>query len=339
MKVEIEEFLELAKTIPVVDVRSPAEFEKGHIPGAYNIPLFTNDERAKIGTLYKRKGRKEAILDGLDIVGPKMRFFVEEAQNLKSEELLLYCWRGGMRSASMAWLFELYGIRTKTLIRGYKAYRKYIRESFDWPHKVLIIGGLTGSGKTEILDALEEQGEQVLNLERIANHKGSAFGALGQAEQPSNEQFENLIAQVWLTFDKEKVIWIEDESHSIGSVWLPDPLFAKMRASKVVQIECKHQDRIQRLVKDYADFPNEKLEHIIQKIGKRLGGQNVKKAIEALKSEDYHIVAEVILAYYDKTYTFGLNTRNENSIVKLNTENLLMAEIIKALKEKEASLF
>jgi len=339
MKIEIEEFLELSKTKPVIDVRSPAEFVKGHIPGAYNIPLFSNEERAKIGTSYKRKGRKEAILEGLDIVGPKMRFFVEEAQNLKSDELLLYCWRGGMRSASMAWLFELYGIRTKTLTRGYKAYRKYIRESFNWPYKVLIIGGLTGSGKTEILDTLENEGEQVLNLERIANHKGSAFGALGQAEQPSNEHFENLIAQVWLSFNKEKVIWIEDESHSIGSVWIPDPLFAKMRASKVVQIECKHEERIQRLVNDYARFPNEKLEHIIQKISKRLGGQNVKKAIEALEKEDYHVVAEIALAYYDKTYTFGLNTRDKNSIFKLNTENLEITDIKKALKEMKASLF
>lgn len=338
MKIEIEAFLELAKTIPVVDVRSPSEYLRGHIPGAVNIPLFTDNERTFVGTTYKQKSREKAILAGLDIVGPKMRAFVEKAKELSNSELLLYCWRGGMRSESMAWLFNLYGIKATTLKNGYKAYRKHIRSRFAEKRKILILGGLTGSGKTEILHELAKNGHQILDLEGIANHKGSAFGALGQIEQPSNEQFENLIAEKWLNFNKEKVIWIEDESHSIGSVWLPDPLFEKMRASKVVQIECKHEERIQRLVKDYAQFPNEKLEHIIQKIGKRLGGQNVKKAIEALKKEDYHVVAEIVLAYYDKTYSFGLNKRDKNSIVKLNTESLRMTDIIKALKEKEASL-
>ena len=166
---EAEEFLQQAKLLPIIDVRSPAEWESGHIPGAINIPIFTNDERAKVGTRYKQSGKEQAIEMGLEFVGPKMLQFVKEAKKIaKDKRVLLHCWRGGMRSKSMAWLFELAGLETIILKGGYKAYRNYIREQFNKPANLIVLGGFTGSGKTDILKEIEKLGQQFLDIESIA---------------------------------------------------------------------------------------------------------------------------------------------------------------------------
>lgn len=284
-KIDIKAFLELSKSIPVVDVRSPKEFATGHFPGAINIPLFNNDERAVVGTAYKQINRNTAILKGLEIVGPKMKSFAEEAMSLaKNNQILVYCWRGGMRSASMAWLFDMLGIKTYTLIGGYRSYRRYGKQQLVLANKIIILGGLTGSGKSETLRKINDQGEQILDLELLANHKGSAFGSLGQNEQLPNEQFENNLIYEFLKLDLAKPIWIEDESHSIGSNWIPNELFLTMRQSPVIKMEIDKSIRIKRLVKEYAGFDKNHLENCILKIGKRLGGQHVKRALECLKT-------------------------------------------------------
>ena len=190
--IEASEFLEKAETIPVLDLRSPGEYEDGHITGAINMPLFDDDERAKVGTKYKQVSKEEAMLLGLDIVGPKMSDMVRKAMSLAvNGEICLYCWRGGMRSGSVAWLLSTAGLKVTRLVKGYKAYRHHIREAFSQDVNLIVIGGMTGSGKTDILLEMLEQGHQVLDLEGYANHKGSAFGMLGQEKQPSSEQFEN----------------------------------------------------------------------------------------------------------------------------------------------------
>ena len=178
---------------PILDVRSPDEYNRGHIPGALSLPLFNNEERSAVGTLYLQKGSKEAMLKGLELVGPKMKEFVSQASGLTPEgELALYCWRGGMRSNSMAWLFNTSGIKSHTLEGGYKSWRRHIHDFFGQPvAKLVVIGGMTGTGKTEILEEIERKGGQVVHLERLARHKGSVFGHLGMPAQPSTEQFEN----------------------------------------------------------------------------------------------------------------------------------------------------
>lgn len=320
-KISITDFIILSKTIPVVDVRSPKEFETGHFPGAVNIPLFDNDERAIVGTAYKQINRNTAVLKGLEIVGPKMKSFAERAQELAvNNQLLVHCWRGGMRSASMAWLFEMIGIKTYTLVGGYKSFRRYGKLKLSEAQNLIIVGGLTGSGKTETLHKIREQGEQILDLEKLANHKGSAFGALGQAKQPTNEQFENDLIIHFLQLDSTKSIWLEDESNSIGVNWIPKELFIIMRQSPVLKMELSKSERIKRLVKEYAGFDTEFLEACILKIGKRLGGQHVNRALECLKTGKLNEVADITLTYYDKSYSFGIDSREKNTIYPIVLE-------------------
>ena len=192
----VPDFLSLSSTIPVIDVRSPSEYKAGHIPGAYNIPLFDDKEREIVGTLYKKEGRSKATLKGLQLTGPSMHSKLETALKLaKDNKLLVHCWRGGMRSEAMAWLFSLGDIDTQILDGGYKSYRHFIIDRLSEKRKYIVLGGLTGSGKTEILNYMKNTGHQVVDLEGIACHKGSAFGSLGQSDQPSSEHFANLLYQ------------------------------------------------------------------------------------------------------------------------------------------------
>jgi tRNA 2-selenouridine synthase len=227
---------------------------------------------------------------------------------------MVHCWRGGMRSGSMAWLFETAGFKVYLLKGGYKAYRAYIRQQFTEKSKLIVLGGMTGSGKTEILHEMKKQGAQVLDLEGIAHHKGSVFGALGQNNQPTNENFENLLAKVWLELDSDQPIWVEDESKSIGSVWINDALFQRMRQTVVIKMHIPKSERIKRLVNEYACFDPNVLAQLISKIEKRLGGQNVKLAYECLKIRDYATVADITLTYYDKAYRHGLEKREGQTV-------------------------
>ncbi|MBN2236467.1 MAG: tRNA 2-selenouridine(34) synthase MnmH [Bacteroidales bacterium] len=320
-QVSAKEFLELAISLPIIDVRSPAEWALGHIPGSFNIPLFSNEERAIVGTRYKKAGKEFAVEKGLEIVGPKMLDFVRQAKKIaKNKELLVHCWRGGMRSGSMAWLFEMAGLTATTLVGGYKAYRNYIRNEFDQEAKLIVLGGSTGSGKTDILKELEKSGEQFLDIEGIANHKGSAFGTIGQEPQPTNEQFENNLAHAWLAFDRTKHIWVEDESRNLGINGIPDPLFKQMRSAKLWRITVHKDARIKRLVKEYAHVDDALLVDSIHKIEKKLGGLLTKQCLDAIQEKSYDFVADITLDYYDKGYRFGNSKRDSKSIIDLEID-------------------
>jgi tRNA 2-selenouridine synthase len=323
-KLFIHEFLQQSEFIPVVDVRSPAEFETGHIVGAQNIPLFSNEERAIIGTIYKKQGKTQAILEGLSIVGTKLADFSRKALKIaKDNKLLVYCWRGGMRSASMAWLFEKVGIETFTLDGGYKAYRNEVITSFDKINNLVVVGGYTGSGKTDILIQIKNLNQQVIDLEKIASHKGSTFGALGQAEkQPSSEHFSNLLFTELQKFDFSKPIWVEDESKRIGTIHQPDNFFEKLRDAFLIKVNLSLENRIKRLLTDYGNFEKELLIEAIERISKRLGNEFAKKAIEAIEQNDLETAIAISLHYYDKTYAFGLSKRNNENVYELDLNNL-----------------
>lgn len=320
--IQISEFLEKAEGLPIVDVRTPKEFEEGHIPGAFNLPLFTNEERALVGTRYKQAGKDFAVQLGLEIVGPKLADFTKQAKKIaKGKELLVHCWRGGMRSGSMAWLFGIAGLKSHLLEGGYKSYRAYIREKLGEEIPLKILGGYTGSGKTDILFELEKLGEQMIDLEGLAHHKGSAFGTIGQSPQPSNEQFENNLAQEWLKLDMKRAVWLEDESITMGRCGIPFVLYSRMREAELIKVSVPKSVREQRLVKEYVNGDLDSLKIALGKITSKLGGLRAKQSMDSLLNGDYRKVAEITLEYYDKAYGYGIDKRKKESVKEFSVEN------------------
>jgi tRNA 2-selenouridine synthase len=305
--IAIAEFLEKAKQLPVLDARAPKEYAIGHIPQAHSFPIFSDEERARIGTAYKQQGHDPAVLIGLDLFGPKMSAFVKEAEKLSPQkELLVHCWRGGMRSGAMAWLLDFSGFQVHLLQGGYKTYRHYMQEQFERHRPLLILSGFTGSGKTDLLPYLQQQGQPCIDLEGIASHKGSAFGSIGMAPQPSTEHFENLLGMELLKLDARKPLWLEDESISIGRVQMPKALFDHMQASPTVVLDVPKQLRIEKLAVEYCHTDPAILEASILRIKKRLGGLATKDALEAIAAGDMEKMVDIALTYYDKAYTHEL---------------------------------
>jgi tRNA 2-selenouridine synthase len=313
--------MDLAETIPVVDVRTPSEFLAGHIPGAVNIPLFNDIEREAVGKKYKKEGRIPAIIDGLKYSGPGLSASLRQALKIaKKGKLLVHCWRGGMRSEAMAWLFSLGGIHTEILEGGYKAYRNYILDSLSEKRKTIILGGMTGSGKTHILNSLKTMGQQVIDLEGLANHKGSAFGSLGQQAQPSTEHFGNILYSEWHKMDRTKPVWLEDESRNIGSVFIPDRFYLNMQDTPAVILMMDVSTRLPRLMEEYSAFSAEDLINSILKISKRLGGDNTRDAVSAVEAGDFARAVEITLLYYDKAYLYGLKKKIEKNLIYVETD-------------------
>lgn len=315
----VDEFLAISAGLAIIDVRSPGEFRRGHIPGAVNIPLFDDAERAVVGTLYKQTGRDAAVLEGLRIVGPKLASIVERATELAPDRrIAVHCWRGGERSGSVAWLLNKAGFTEVLLLeRGYKAFRAHVLSGLQFNFRLKVLGGYTGSGKTEILTQLAALGEQIVDLEALADHKGSSFGALGQGPQPTTEQFENLLWNALRTKDAARPIWVEDESVMIGRVSIPPAFFANMRTSRLYFLEIPLHERAARLVHDYGRFPVDQLAEAIQRISKRIGPQHCKAALEALAAGDMLQVALITLRYYDKTYVHGSSQRDPQRVIHL----------------------
>lgn len=313
-KISPAQVLKLQPKLPLLDVRTPAEFERGHIPGAINFPIFTDEERVIVGTLYKQEGKEIAIQKGLEMVGPKLADFSQQAKLLaKEKEIMLHCWRGGMRSGSMAWLFETVGLRPKVLAGGYKAYRQSIFKTFDARQlKLKILGGRTGSGKTLILHALRQKGHQIIDLEGLANHKGSSFGAIGEMPQPKTEYFENLLHQAILELDPTQTIWVENESRGIGSVYIPEGFWKQMSQAPIVNITIPDKDRLDILTTIYVNKEPKLLAEAFLRIQKKLGGLNYKLALEALQSNNYREAAKYALLYYDKAYRYGLESKKKS---------------------------
>ncbi len=319
-KIPVEQFVQLSQIHTVIDVRSDAEYAHAHIPGASSIPLFNDEERAVVGTIYKQQSREDAIKRGLEFFGPKMKAMLLEAERLIQEKnpnnktVLVHCWRGGMRSAAVAWLLDLYGFKVYTLIGGYKAFRNWVLNELGKDHPFQILGGNTGSGKTIVLQSLRNMNEAVVDLEGLAGHKGSAFGNIGLPKQPTQEMFENKLS-ISIKIAKEKYpnkkIWLEDESQRIGTVNIPQNMWNHMRRCEIIFLDIPFAARLDYLVNTYGTLDWNALRDAILRIQKRLGGLETKTAVAALEEKDFHGCFDVLLKYYDKQYRKGLENREE----------------------------
>ena len=337
--IQIEEFLALAPEIPVADVRTPAEFEQGHIPLAHNLPIFTNEERVQVGTTYKQIGREEAILLGFEFTGPKWGTFIKQALVFAPEKkIALHCWRGGMRSGAMAWALTLYGFEVYLLNGGYKSYRRWAIEQFSQAFNLLILGGMTGSGKTQILHAIKNSGEQMIDLEDLAQHQGSSYGSMGTLIQPTQEHFENNLAYQLSRIDKNKPLWLEDESRTVGKCSIPNPLWDQMRNAPVIKLNIPLEERIRFLTQEYGKLNPNFLIECTQRIGKRLGPQQTRDAVLAITENRMSDFIRLVLVYYDKTYTTGQSMREKPSIYEV--AGTLAADIanVKPIIEKAKTI-
>ena len=310
-------------TIPVVDVRSPSEFCKGHWPGAINIPLFSDNERETIGKSYKKENRLKAILNGLKFTLPKTKKLLEIIHQTTTKKegvdksLRIYCWRGGMRSNAFAWLARTIGIKTYLLKGGYKSYRNWVLYQFEADLPIRLIGGKTGTRKTDLLNYIKKDNIYAIDLEGIANHRGSSFGSLGMKEQPTTQQFENLLAESLYNFQKSNAneIWLEAESSNLGKCRIPKDLYSKMKKAPIVEVLKSKNERVENLVNLYSQNSQTELKDAVNRISKRLGPQRTKQALTAIEEKKWSKACEAMLDYYDNCYEYELKkTKNINSI-------------------------
>lgn len=326
--VAIDEFLNARADIPIWDVRSPGEYLQGHIPGALNLPLFDDEERARIGIIYRQQGREAAMLEGLSAVGPRMRTMVETVNSHHAGKVIrMHCWRGGMRSSSVAWLMQRFDMEVILLEGGYKQFRRRMLESLALTRPIIVLGGATGSGKTVILQHLKALGEQVIDLEGLAHHKGSSFGSIGEAPPPTQEHFENQLALAWLQADPLRPVWIEDESRRVGPRHIPNGLWHQIRSAPVLAVDVPLEIRVERLLEDYGNASPDLLSAAIDRLQKRLGGLQHKVIHNALKAGDLRRCCHLLLSsYYDKAYHYGLSRREPETIYHCALKMTDMAE-------------
>lgn len=327
-KIPINEALTLAESLPVFDVRSPSEYAHAHIPGAISLPIFDDEQRAEIGTNYKQKSVQDAIKIGLKHFGQKLNDYLkiveQYANTTENSKVIVHCWRGGMRSQAMAWLLDFYGFEVYLISGGYKAYRNFVLQSFQLPLDLIILGGNTGSAKTLILQELANKGEAVIDLEGIAHHKGSSFGALGMEVQPSQEQFENNLhnaLSAYYSIDdaqhyhQPKKIWLENESQRIGLVNIPKVLFERMLTSELIALQIPFEERLKLIVEQYGKFTKEELIDATIRIQKKLGGLETKNVITFLEEGNIYNAFELLLMYYDRGYKLASARANRSAKV------------------------
>lgn len=333
--VDIQEFLELSKSIPIVDARSESEFESGHIPNAHNIPILNNEQRKIVGTLYKQNGREAAVYKGLELLGPNMSTRLKQGVKIaQNGQVLVHCWRGGMRSEFFAFLLKFYGLQPILLKGGYKSFRGKVHDTFNNSLQIIVLGGRTGSGKTILLEKLKELGEQIIDLEQLANHRGSSFGGLGMEVQPTQEQFENDLYDCLSKLDPNRIVWIEDENRTIGRIVIPEAIWSQMKSAKKIYLDRDFDERIDQIMTDYSGFSKENLIHSMNRIGKRLGPQHVKKAIEYLENGEIREAFKMALVYYDKAYIYGLGKSKSGTIKHIEGIGLSYDELANLLIAK-----
>ena len=332
--ISIEEYFAMEHDVCLIDVRSEGEFNAGRIPLATNIPILTNEERKIVGTIYKHNGSQTAVLKGLELTGPHLSERLKIALKIVAgRNIVVHCWRGGMRSEFFAFLFHYYGLKPMMIKGGYKAYRTKAHETFSISFNIQVLSGKTGAAKTYILNELEQLGEQVIDIEKLAHHRGSTFGALGMKVQNSQEQFENELFECLRMLDPTRPVWVEDESRNIGSNVIPEGFWKQMRAADRYVVVKDFEERLAIIMKDYGDFSKDDLANSMNKIGKRLGPQHLKAAIEFLTAGEIEQAFKLALVYYDKAYSFQIEKLVNVRKVQVDAHKMSHSDTAKKLVE------
>lgn len=304
-----EELLSIRDTV-YIDGRSEDEFNEGTIPGAVNIPLFDNQERAEIGTIYAQDSPQNALSRGLEIASNKLPALYKQIKEVSHDRpVMIFCWRGGMRSKALATVLDLMGLSVLRLSGGYKAYRKQVLDFFaaEFPFHIVLIRGNTGTGKTDLLKRLKSDGYPVIDLESLSNNRGSVFGHIGLGSQPTQKQFESLLYKEIVSYQNYPYLIVECESKRIGRVILPNTMYYAMQQGTQVLLYDTLANRVARLVKEYTAFPGlaNDLEESLERLKKRISKKTVEDLIKLLRDNNYDKLTErLILEYYDVLYGY-----------------------------------
>lgn len=338
----IEEVQKLPQTI-YIDMRSPAEFSNGHIIGAINIPIFSNEERAEVGTLYKQVGVEQAKERGLAIASVKLPSIVAQIRDLykAGHPIIIYCWRGGMRSKSIVTILNLMGIQASQLIGGYKAYRRHVLDSllhYKINPKIIVLCGSTGVGKTSLLQLLAEKGVPIIDLEKLANHRGSVFGQVGLGKPATAQFFDTAILMQLNNLDTQPYILVECESKRIGNIYLPDCLYQAMQTGIHILLYTDIETRVSRLIAEYTDLDEPNTNAIMMSLKALSKRFSAKKMDELLLNFSQGKIRDVVRAllvdYYDPLYGYEKSAQ-DNYDLSVNCDDLELAslQIIDYLEE------
>jgi tRNA 2-selenouridine synthase len=295
----------------IVDVRSPCEHHAERIPGSVNVPLLSDAERAEVGTIYKQQGEVAARRHALLLISPKIPAIVDQVLTLRKpgQTIVVHCWRGGLRSEAVASFLSVVGIDCWRLTGGYKSWRQQVLADFSadrYQFVPVVLDGLTGAGKTDILKRLHEMRYSVLDLEALANHRGSVFGGMGLGRQPTQKNFDAALWQELRRFSKEPV-FMEAESRKVGRLSLPDCIYNRIASGRKILVTAGLEARSRRIVEDYARFMGEELEHdtgsLLRPLKQRLGAKRIQEIEELARAGDVASAVKLLLTeYYDPLY-------------------------------------
>lgn len=325
--ISIEDLLSLKDTgeLTIIDVRSPSEFKDATIPGSINIPFFSDEERAEVGTIYKQVNPQAAKDRGLEIVSAKLPAFIKEFKELEGNKAV-FCWRGGMRSRTSATVLSLMGIKAYRLNGGYRSYRNWVverLETINWNPDALVLNGYTGSGKTTLLQRLHEANYPVIDLEGLANHRGSIFGQIGL--EPNNQKkFDALLIEDLLRLKHSPYVLIEGESRRIGKVTLPEFLLEKKDKGIQLIVDIPIEERVIHILDDYRPWEHEQeCMEAFTRIKRRIHTPIANQIESDLISRNYSSAVRLLLEYYyDPLYDHTANQIPDNQKVRIKANNV-----------------
>ncbi|MGJ9458329.1 tRNA 2-selenouridine(34) synthase MnmH [Oceanobacillus sp. CF4.6] len=325
--ISIDDLLSLKDTgdITIIDVRSPSEFKDATIPGSINIPFFSDEERAEVGTIYKQVNPQAAKDRGLEIVSAKLPAFIKEFKELEGKKAV-FCWRGGMRSRTSATVLSLMGIKADRLDGGYRCYRNWVvdrLETIHWKPDALVLNGYTGSGKTTILQRLHNANYPVIDFEGHANHRGSIFGQIGL--EPNNQKkFDSLLMEDIRRLQNSPYVLLEGESRRIGKVTLPDFMLEKKDKGIQLIIDIPIEERVIHILDDYQPWEHEQeCMEAFTRIKRRIHTPIANQIELDLESGNYSQAVRLLLEYYyDPLYDHSANQIPDNQKIRIKANNV-----------------